>query len=63
MDEDSMSPDERVFRDHVISTRFEEGVERGRWRVVGDIAWPVVLVAVAAAPRDSALLSMSCGST
>ena len=49
-----MSPDERVFRDHVISTRFEEGVERGRWRVVGDIAWPVVLVAVAAAPRDSA---------
>lgn len=51
---DSMSPDERVFREHVTSTRFREGVERGRWRIVGEIAWPVVLVAVAAAPRDGA---------
>ena len=50
----SMSPDERVLRYHVTSTRFQEGVERGRWRIVGDTAWPVVLVAVAAAPRDSA---------
>ena len=54
MGADSMSPDERVFREHVTSTRFQEGVERGRWRIVGDIIWPVVLVAVAAAPRDSA---------
>ena len=50
----SMSPDERVFREHVTSARFQEGLARGRWWIVGDIAWPVVLVAVAAAPRDSA---------
>ena len=50
----SIPPDERVFRDHVTSPRFEDGVERGRWRIVGDITWPYVLVAVSAAPRDSA---------
>ena len=50
----SISPDERVFRDHVSSARFQEGVGRGRWRVVGDIVWPVVLVAVSAGPRDNA---------
>ena len=49
-----MSPDERVFREHVTSARFQEGVERRRWRIVDDIAWPVVIVAVAAAPRDNA---------
>ena len=49
-----MSPDEHVLRYHVTSTRFQEGVERGRWRIVDDTAWPVVLVAVAAAPRNSA---------
>ena len=49
-----MSPDERIFREHVASARFQEGIERGRWRIVGDIAWPVVLVAVSAAPRDGA---------
>ena len=50
----SMPPDERVFRDHVIGARFQDGVGRGRWWMVGDIAWPVVTVAVAAAPRDNA---------
>ena len=50
----SMPPDERVFRDHVISARFQDGVGRGRWQIVGDIAWPVVLVAVAAGRRDNA---------
>ncbi len=49
-----MSPDERVFRDHVTSVRFLEGVERGRWRIEGEIAWPVALVAVSAAPRENA---------
>lgn len=48
----SMPPDERVFRDHVSSARFQEGVERGRWRIVGDISWPIVLVAVVAGERD-----------
>ena len=46
-----MSPDERVFREHVTSARFQEGVERGRWQMVGDIAWPVVMIAIAAGPR------------
>ncbi len=50
----SISPDERVFREYVNSARFQEGVGQGRWRIVGDIAWPVVLVAVAAGPRDNA---------
>ena len=49
-----MSPDERVFRAHLTSARFREGVERGRWRVVGEVTWPVVLVAIAAAPRVNA---------
>ena len=48
------SPDERVLREHVVGARFQEGVGRGRWRLVGDIAWPVVLVAVSAGPRDNA---------
>ena len=49
-----MSPDERSFREHVKSPRFLDGVGRGRWQVVGDIAWPIVMIAVAAGPRDSA---------
>ena len=50
----SMSPDERVLRQHVASARFQEGVDRGRWQIVGDIAWPVVMIALTAGPRDSA---------
>ena len=49
-----MSPDERVLRQHVASARFQEGVDRGRWQIVGDIAWPVVMIALTAGPRDSA---------
>ena len=54
LDRASMSPDERVLRDHVAGIRFLEGVERGRWRIVDDIEWPVALVAVSAAPRENA---------
>ena len=49
-----MSPDERALRQHLASTRFQEGVERSRWEIVGDIAWPVVMVAVTAGQRDGA---------
>ena len=49
-----MSPDERSFREHVKSPRFQDGVGRGRWQMVGDIAWPIVMIAVSAAPRDNA---------
>ena len=54
MGDRSMSPDERALRAHLTGTRFREGVERGRWRVVGEVTWPVVLVAVAAGPRGNA---------
>ena len=47
------SPDERVFREHLAGPRFIDGVERGRWRIVGSIDWPYVLVAVSAAPREN----------
>ncbi len=50
----SMSPDERVFHDHISGARFQNGVERGRWRLVGDIEWPIVLLAVSAGSRDNA---------
>lgn len=50
----AIPPDERVFREHVTGPRFEDGVERGRWRIVGDIVWPHVLIAVSAAPRANA---------
>ena len=49
-----MSPDERVFRQHVASARFQDGVDRGRWQIMGDIAWPVVTIAVTAGVRDGA---------
>ena len=50
----SMSPDERVLRQHVVSARFQEGVDRGRWQIVGDIAWPVVMITVTPGRRDGA---------
>lgn len=53
MNDESMSPDERVFRAHLERPAFRAGVGRGRWRLV-DIAWPTVFIAIAAAPRDSA---------
>ena len=49
-----MSPDERSFREHVKSPRFQDGVGRGRWQMVGDIAWPIAMIAVTASPRDGA---------
>ena len=51
---DQISPDEHVFRHHVAGPRFIDGVERGKWRLVGDVDWPYALVAVSAAPRQNA---------
>lgn len=50
----AMPPDERALRGHIAGPRFIDGVERGKWRVVGDIEWPYVLVAVTAATRVNA---------
>jgi hypothetical protein len=46
----SIDPDQRAFAAHRRSARFLAGVDAGRWRVVKS-EWPIVLVAVAAAPR------------
>ena len=48
-----MAPDERTLRNHLEQPAFVEGVARGRWRVMGQVDWPHVLVAVSAAQRDS----------
>lgn len=47
-------PDERAFRSHVQSAKFQEGVSRGRWRVIGDVLWPIAMIAVSAAARVGA---------
>ena len=52
--EQSMAPDERVLRAHVASAQFINGVECGKWRIVGGIDWPSALVAVSAASREGA---------
>lgn len=51
---DSIAPDERVLRQHIASARFQEGVNRGRWRIVGEFTWPIVMIAVTAGARDNA---------
>lgn len=47
----SAAPDELVFRQHLAGPRFCAGVERGKWRLVGEVNWPYAVVAVAAARR------------
>jgi len=49
-----MRPDESTFRDHFAAGPFQVGVDRGDWRLVGDIEWPNAMIAVAAGPRDGA---------
>jgi hypothetical protein len=46
--------DEQVFRAHLAGARFQDGVDRGRWRLVGEIEWPHAVIAVSAAQRDGA---------
>src|SRR5438874_53715 len=45
------SPDWRALEAHLVSARFQAGVERGQWRLLS-IDWPIVIVEVAAAERD-----------
>ena len=54
MDIVSIPPDERALRQHVASARFQEGVYRGRWQIVDEAAWPIVMITVTAARRDGA---------
>ena len=45
--------DERAFLEHVAGVPFVDGVERGRWRIVGERDWPHVLIALTAAPSET----------
>lgn len=49
-----IGPDERAFLQHAASARFGAGLARGDWRIVHEPAWPIVVFAVAAAPRARA---------
>jgi hypothetical protein len=48
-----MGADERTLRTHLEAAPFRSGAARGNWRLV-EIAWPRVVIAVAAAERDGA---------
>jgi hypothetical protein len=50
---EEMATEERVFRSHIELGPFQSGVARGRWRLLS-INWPMIVIAVAAAPRSSA---------
>ena len=55
-----MSPNETLLREHLSGGAFRAAVHGGRWRVVGEIMWPNVILAVTAAahpngPREFAL--------
>ena len=47
-------PDERVLREHLNGARFQDGFDRGRWKIMSEIDWPIVVVAITAAPRKDA---------
>ncbi len=46
------SIDEQVFRKHIEEGPFQNGVDRGRWRLIS-IAWPQAIIAVSAAARQN----------
>lgn len=48
-----LAPDERAVRAHLGGSRFQAGVEAGRWRLLY-VVWPIATVAVSAAPRNGA---------
>lgn len=48
-----LTPDERVFRDHLEAGPFQSGVDRGRWRLIS-LNWSYAVIAVRAAERPNA---------
>jgi hypothetical protein len=48
--EPQMAPDELAFREHAAAALFQQGVDRGYWRLL-TVAWPHVVIAISAAPR------------
>jgi len=53
MPDTDVSLDARVFHAHIQAGPFQNGIDRGRWRLIS-IDWPHAIIAVAAAPRDNA---------
>lgn len=51
--EAAVAPDEEVLRHHLQSSRFQRGVDAGRWRLES-LSWPVAIITITAAARDSA---------
>jgi hypothetical protein len=49
-----MSPGERLAREHLVGGRFQAGLDSGHWRVIGELVWPNIVIAVGAAPRPGA---------
>src|SRR4051812_22042074 len=49
-----MGLDEQLFRQHIQGPKFQDGVDRKRWRLVGEITWPYAVIAVSAAARANA---------
>ena len=54
MQENLLPPDERALRSHIESPAFVTGVEKGKWHIIGDLDWPILMVAVSASPREYA---------
>lgn len=48
---EQIGPDERAFRADLEGVRFQDGVDRGRWRLVS-LQWPVAVIAVSSAPEE-----------
>lgn len=47
-------PDEHAFWRHINSGAFQNGVDRGWWRLLS-VDWPIAMIEVAAAPRPNSL--------
>lgn len=48
-----LTPDERVFREHLEAGPFQSGVDRERWRLIS-VDWSHAVLAVSAAQRPNA---------
>jgi hypothetical protein len=59
----AVAPDERVLAADLAGVRFQDGADRGFWRLVS-LDWPFALIAVSAAPRPGSpvefLLRIEC---
>lgn len=49
---DSPMADELAFIDDLAGARFQDGVDRGKWRLVSSM-WPFAVIAVSSAPREN----------